>query len=70
MTFTGLIFEFDSTNAASNLRKHDVSFEEAVTVFDDPLSSTLQDDQHSADEHRFITVGVSSRQRLLFVVLH
>lgn len=61
-------FEFDPAKAASNLKKHGVSFDEASTVFDDPLSSTLPDDQHSEDEDRFITVGMSVRQRLLFVV--
>lgn len=59
------IFGFE---AASNLKKHGVSFAEAMTVFDDALSSTLPDDQHSNDELRFITVGMSLRQRLLFVV--
>ena len=64
------IFEFDATKAANNLKKHGVSFAEAMTVFDDVLSSTLPDDQHSNDELRFITVGMSSQQRLLSVVLH
>lgn len=68
MTFPRLSFEYDPAKAASNLKKHGVSFDEAVTVFDDPLSSTLPDDQHSEDESRFITVGLSSKQRLLFVV--
>jgi uncharacterized DUF497 family protein len=68
MAFPRLNFEFDPAKAAGNLKKHGVSFDEAVTVFDDPLSSTLPDDQHSEDEHRFITVGLSSKQRLLFVV--
>jgi uncharacterized protein len=63
-----LTFEFDPEKAAGNLKKHGVSFDEAVTVFDDPLSSTLPDDQHSDDENRFIIVGLSSQQRLLFVV--
>ena len=62
------ILEFDSAKAASNRKKHGVSFDEAVTVFNDPLSSTLPDDQHSEDEDRFILVGRSSKQRLLFVV--
>jgi hypothetical protein len=61
-------FEHDPRKAASNLKKHRVSFTEAMTVFDDPLSSTLPDDQHSADESRWITVGESSRHRILFVV--
>lgn len=62
------IFEFDSAKAAGNLRKHGVSFGEAMTVFNDPLASTLPDDQHSIEENRFITVGVSSKRRVLFVV--
>ena len=63
-----LTFEFDPRKAAANLRKHRVSFTEAMTVFSDPLSSTLPDDQHSEAEERFITVGMSGRKRLLFVV--
>lgn len=63
-----LSFEFDPAKAAANLKKQGVSFDEAATVFDDPLSSTLPDDQHSEDEDRFITVGMSAQQRLLFVV--
>ena len=61
-------FEFDPAKAATNLKKHRVSFAEATTIFDDPLSSTLPDDQHSGDENRFVTVGMSVKQRLLFVV--
>ena len=61
-------FEFDPAKAAANLKKHGVSFDEAATVFDDPLSSTLPDDQHSDDENRWITVGRSIKRRLLFVV--
>ena len=64
----GFAFEYDPRKAATNLRKHGVSFAEAMTVFDDPLSSTLSDDPHSEDEVRFITVGRSSRQRILFFV--
>ena len=63
-----LPFEYDPRKAASNLKKHGVSFAEAMTVFDDPLSSTLSDEAHSEEELRFITVGRSSRQRILFVV--
>ena len=61
-------FEHDPCKAASNLKKHGVSFAEAMTVFEDPLASTLPDDQHSANENRFITVGMSFKLRLLFVV--
>jgi len=63
-----IFFEYDPRKAASNLRKHRVSFVEAITVFYDPLASTLTDDQHSEGERRYITVGLSSRQRILFVV--
>jgi uncharacterized DUF497 family protein len=68
MTFPRLAFEADPAKAARNLRKHGVSFTEAATVFRDPLASTLPDDPHSGYEDRFVTVGMSSRQRLLFVV--
>jgi len=68
MTPSRFIFEYDPRKAASNLRKHGVSFDEAMTAFSDPLSSTLLDDEHSEAEKRFITVGMSSRQRLLFIV--
>ena len=62
-----LKFEFDRRKAASNLHKHGVSFTEAMTAFDDPLSATFPDDLHSEDEERFITIGLSSIQRLLFI---
>ena len=60
-------FEWDHDKAASNLSKHGVSFEEAVTVFYDPLAATFQDPDHSRGEHRFLTVGYSSTSRLLVV---
>ena len=60
-------FEWDPRRARLNQRKHGVSFEEAVTVFYDPLSATLDDADHSVGEQRLITVGFSSRGRLLFV---
>jgi uncharacterized DUF497 family protein len=49
------------------LRKHKVTFNEAATVFDDPLSVTVTDPDHSAEEDRFIIVGQSYRRRLLIV---
>ncbi|MDQ2926395.1 MAG: BrnT family toxin [Acidobacteriota bacterium] len=61
------IFEFDPHKAATNLKKHGVSFREAMTVFDDPLAQTFPDDLHSEDEDRSITIGLSSVQRLLFL---
>lgn len=60
-------FEWDPKKARQNLKKHRVSFEEAVTVFHDPLSATFDDPDHSIGEYRFITVGLSSRNRLIVV---
>jgi len=60
-------FEWDGTKAESNLRKHGVSFDEAVTVFYDPLAATFGDPDHSPEESRLITVGYSVRERLLIV---
>jgi uncharacterized DUF497 family protein len=62
-----LTFDFDPAKAARNLKKHGVSFREAMTVFDDPLAATFPDELHSEDEDRSITIGLSSRQRLLFI---
>jgi len=60
-------FEWDSNKAASNLRKHAVAFEEACTVFGDPLAAIFDDEEHSTDEPREIVIGHSTRQRLLVV---
>jgi len=60
-------FEWDPKKAKQNLKKHGVSFEEAVTIFYDPLSATFDDPDHSEDEYRYITIGFSSSGRLLVV---
>ena len=60
-----MVFEWDPKKARLNLRKHGVSFDEAATVFYDPLSATFDDPDHSDEEQRLITVGVSSQDRLL-----
>jgi uncharacterized DUF497 family protein len=60
-------FEWDREKAQQNLRKHGVSFDEAVTVFYDPLSATFDDPNHSVGEQRLITIGYSARDRLLVV---
>ena len=60
-------FEWDSDKATKNVEKHHVSFEEAATVFDDPMFITFIDDEHSVDEERYITIGLSSRGRLLML---
>lgn len=63
-----LIFEWDAHKARINLKKHRVSFEEAKTVFNDPLLLTYPDDLHSEIEQRYLSLGYSSQQRLLLVV--
>lgn len=63
----GYEFEWDPDKAASNLRKHNVSFEEASTVFGDPLALLMADPDHSAEEERYLLLGMSNRLRLLVV---
>jgi len=60
-------FDWDPKKAAANLRKHQVSFAEAATVLNDPLSVTAHDPDHSWEEGRHITVGLSNRFRPLIV---
>ena len=60
-------FEWDPEKAAANVRRRRVSFNEAATVLEDPLSTTFPDEAHSEGEMRFVTVGVSQRGRLLVV---
>ncbi len=64
----GLRFEWDEEKAKGNLKKHGVSFEEAATVFGDPLSLTIVDPLHSTDEQRWVTIGLTYKQRLAVVV--
>ena len=59
--------EWDPVKAEANLKKHRVSFEEASTVFDDPLFITFLDVEHSVDEERCITLGLSQKSRLLLI---
>ena len=63
----GLCFEWDRRKAIANLRKHGVSFDEASTLFHDPLATIFDDDDHSGDEPREIAVGHSITGRLLLV---
>ena len=60
-------FEWDPKKAATNLKKHGVSFQEAATVFGDPLAITFQDPDHSKDEERQLTFGLSLQKRLIIV---
>ena len=61
-------FEWDDDKADRNFRNHDVSFEEAATVFNDRNAITLADTLHSEEEERYIDIGMSSQGRPLFVV--
>lgn len=60
-------FEWDRSKAKRNLQKHRISFDEAVTVFFDPLAATVDDVDHSVSERRYLTIGYSARGRLLVV---
>lgn len=62
-----MIFKWDPSKAGSNLRKHGVSFHEAATVLHDPLSTMFPDKDHSRREARYLTIGRSSKRRLLVV---
>jgi uncharacterized DUF497 family protein len=62
-----LEFEWDEDKAASNQKKHRVTFEEAATVFADPLAAIFDDEVHSAEEQREIIVGHSAENELLLV---
>lgn len=60
-------FEWDPKKADENTRKHRVTFEEAATVFGDPLALTFLDPDHSFEEQRYLTFGISNAGRLLVV---
>ena len=62
------IFEWDERKARTNLEKHKVGFDEAQTIFADPLLITFPDEFHSKSEERFISIGMSTRERVLLVV--
>ena len=62
-----MAFEWHSAKAKSNLEKHGVSFEEASSVFDDPLQLHYPDETHSVGEQRYICLGVSDSGRLLML---
>jgi hypothetical protein len=60
-------FDWNPEKAKANLLKHQVNFDEASTIFDDPQFITFLDEEHSADEERYITIGLSNKNRLLMV---
>jgi uncharacterized protein len=60
-------FSWDARKAAANIKKHGVDFRQAATVFDDVLSTTFPDREHSSAEQRFLTIGQSAQGRVLVV---
>lgn len=62
-----MIYKWDPKKATANLRKHGMSFEEAAIVFLDPLAITFPDPDHSDEEDREITIGLTMKHRVMFV---
>ena len=62
-----MIYEWDPRKAKENLRKHGVSFEDAATVFLDALAVTFPDPEHSTEEDQEITIGLTTKHRVVFV---
>jgi uncharacterized DUF497 family protein len=65
--FSHYSVEWDESKNLSNQKKHRISFQEAATIFTDPLEIVIEDPDHSATEHRFLSIGESFRLRLLVV---
>jgi uncharacterized DUF497 family protein len=61
-------FEWDDEKAKKNFKKHGVSFEEGATIFNDPAIATISDPDHSTDEERYISIGLSVIRRLLTII--
>jgi uncharacterized DUF497 family protein len=61
------VFEWDPVKAAENVKNHGVTFDEAPTVFADPLALLMPDPDHSEGEERYLLLGMSTQQRLLVV---
>ena len=62
-----MVYEWHAAKAKANLQKHGVSFDEAATVFLDPLALTFPDPYQSGSEEREITIGCTARHRVVFV---
>ena len=60
-------FEWDEEKANANLKKHRVGFDEAVSAFADPRLLTFSDSHHSEDEERFLSIGISYKNRVLII---
>jgi hypothetical protein len=63
----GVTFEWDARKAAANFKKHGVTFEDASSVFFDPLAVTYPDPDHSLDERREVTLGYTMKKDVAFV---
>ena len=61
-----MTYEWDAKKAEANRRKHGVSYEEAASVFQDAKAITFDDPDHSSEEPRDVTIGISTRGRVLF----
>jgi uncharacterized DUF497 family protein len=66
-TVPAVIITWDPKKAAANFRKHGVAFDEAATVFSDKLSTTFPSEDHSENEARFLTIGLSANRQILVV---
>jgi uncharacterized DUF497 family protein len=64
-----LLFEWDASKARSNLKKHEISFEEATTIFGDPRAITIESSVLSGDK-RLVAIGRSATGRFVIVVVH
>ncbi|MBI5031792.1 MAG: BrnT family toxin [Chloroflexi bacterium] len=62
-----MLFEWSDFKARQNQKKHHVSFEEGATIFHDPFIATMPDPDHSEEEERYISIGLSVKKRLLVV---
>ncbi|GHU67195.1 hypothetical protein AGMMS49983_17990 [Clostridia bacterium] len=67
ITTNGILFEWDPRKNLLNMKKHRVTFDEAITVFFDDCYLEIDDPDHSDDEERFLALGLSSKSRLLLV---
>jgi uncharacterized DUF497 family protein len=63
----GQTFKWDEEKASANLKKHRASFNEAASIFDDPMAITFPDPLHSESEERCLTIGISYKGRILIV---
>ena len=63
-----ILFEWDENKAKENFKKHEIGFEEAKTIFNDPFLVNFPDEEHSENEERLISIGTSSTSKVLLAV--